>query len=155
MGKVRVVEGTIQEVGLSSVEDGDEYMLSFIKLNGERIRDIGCEKFVRSFIKEGATVKLSIAKGWLSHEVSAVQLTDGEVIKGPFSRVMAVAIQMYFLFAFILACGSYGLIYKDLWIVYFAWVLGGAVLITRFFIGFRFKARHVLDGGRPPVLSES
>jgi hypothetical protein len=152
MGKIRILEGTIQEVGLGSVVDGEDYAISFIKLNGERIRDIGCDKFLRSFIKKDASVKLSIAKGWFSHEILAIKLPDGEVLKGAPGNIQVSAFGFYIFWAFLLACGSYGLIYKGLWFVYFVWIFGASFFITRFFTGFRFKARHALDKEKPPAL---
>jgi hypothetical protein len=120
-------------------------------MNGERIRDVGCDKFLRTFIKQGATVKLSIAKGWFTHQISAIQLPDGEILKGTVATSWVIAVQHYFLWLILLASGSYGLIYMDLWLVYFAWVFGMSAVITRFFTGFRFKARHALDNGHPPA----
>ncbi|MCO3639695.1 hypothetical protein FA146_22890 [Pseudomonas aeruginosa] len=154
MGKIRVVEGTIQEIGREKVTEGEGYEISFIKINGERIRDVGCEKFLRTFLKLDTTVRISIAKGWFAHEIVAIQLSDGEVLKGSPNTAWANAIQIYFLSVFVLACASYGLIYKDLWIAYFAWVFGGSAVIARFFTGYRLRARRALDGGPPPLTSQ-
>lgn len=145
MGKIRVVEGTIQEIGRESVQEGEDYALSFLKIDGERILDIGCDKFIRSFIKPGVDIKLSIAKGVMSHEIAAVKLADGELLKASKVQLNIMAFQIYCLFLFILACGSYVLLYKSMWITYFVWVLGGAAIFTRLSIGYRYRARRALD----------
>lgn len=145
MGKVRVVEGTIQEVGQASVRNGENYDLSFVKVDGERILNIGCDKLIRSFIKPGATLKLSIAKGLVAHEIAAVRLSDGEVLRASRIDLNASFFYMYLFFMILLTGVGYGIIFKIGWVAFLIWLFVGSVLLTRYVTNYRYKARRALD----------
>ncbi|MEO4017536.1 hypothetical protein [Pseudomonas rossensis] len=73
-------DGLIEEIGLGSYDSG-ERMISFVKINGKRIRNVSCDDYTRSFLKVGAKVKLALVRRIFgTHTLYSIQLQDGEVI---------------------------------------------------------------------------
>lgn len=77
---ILILDGVIEEIGYGSYSNGDR-TLSFIKINGKRVKNIVCDDFMRSFLKVGKKVKLSLVPRLLgTHTLYAAQLADGEVV---------------------------------------------------------------------------
>lgn len=90
-----ILDGVVEEIGFGSYSEG-ERTLSFIKVNGRRVTNIVCDDFMRSFLKVGRTVKLSLVPGILgAHTLYAAKLADGEVVMRspvkPVSMVLALS----------------------------------------------------------------
>jgi hypothetical protein len=91
-----ILDGVVEEIGFGSYSEG-ERTLSFIKVNGRRIKKVVCDDFMRSFLKVGRTVKLSLVPGILgTHTLYAAKLEDGEVVMlssvKPVSMVIALGV---------------------------------------------------------------
>lgn len=75
-----ILDGMIEELGLASFVNG-ERVLSFVKINGKRIKNVSCDDYIRSFLKIGSKVKLALVRRLFgTHILYAVQLESGEVI---------------------------------------------------------------------------
>ncbi|EJN19603.1 hypothetical protein PMI36_04691 [Pseudomonas sp. GM79] len=75
-----ILDGMIEELGLASYVKG-ERMLSFVKISGERIRNVSCDDYTRSFLKVGVKVKLALVRRFFgTHILYAIRLENGEVI---------------------------------------------------------------------------
>lgn len=75
-----ILDGLIEELGLASYVKG-ERMLSFVKINGTRIRNVSCDDYIRSFLKVGTKVRLALVRRLFgTHMLYSIQLEDGEVI---------------------------------------------------------------------------
>lgn len=75
-----ICDGLIEEIGFGSYDQG-ERTLSFVKINGKRIKNVSCNDYTRSFLKVGAKVKLALVRRIFgTHTLYAIQLEDGEVI---------------------------------------------------------------------------
>lgn len=73
-------DGLIEEIGFGSYDSG-ERMLSFVKINGIRVRNVNCDDYTRSFLKVGSKVKLAFVRRVLgTHDLYAIRLESGEVI---------------------------------------------------------------------------
>jgi hypothetical protein len=78
---ILIVDGVIEEIGYGSYSEG-ERTLSFIKINGTRVKNVVCDDFMRSFLKVGRQVKLSLVpRIFGTHTLYSAQLADGEVVK--------------------------------------------------------------------------
>ncbi|MFJ2684228.1 hypothetical protein ACIOYV_10855 [Pseudomonas sp. NPDC087342] len=74
-----ILDGVIQEIGFGSIVDGQR-VISFVKLNGVRTRDIVCDDYMRSFLVVGKKVKLALVRRLLGMSILySVKLEDGEV----------------------------------------------------------------------------
>lgn len=92
-------DGLIEEIGLGSYDSG-ERMISFIKINGQRIKNVSCDDYTRSFLKVGAKVKLALVRRIFgTHTLYSIQLQDGEVI----SQSRAWPIFLVFMFGLAIA----------------------------------------------------
>lgn len=75
-----ILDGVIQEIGFGSIVDGQR-VISFVKINGVRTRDIVCDDYMRSFLVVGKKVKLALVRRLLGMSILyAAQLEDGEVV---------------------------------------------------------------------------
>lgn len=75
-----ILDGVIQEIGFGSYVDGQR-VISFVKINGVRTRDIVCDDFMRSFLVVGRKVKLALVRRLLGMSILySAQLEDGEVV---------------------------------------------------------------------------
>jgi len=91
-----ILDGVVEEIGFGSYSEGEK-TLSFIKVDGKRIKNVVCDDFMRSFLKVGRTVKLSLVPGILgAHTLYAAKLEDGEVVMlssvKPVSMVIALSV---------------------------------------------------------------
>lgn len=91
-----ILDGVVEEIGFGSYSEG-ERTLSFIKVDGKRIKNVVCDDFMRSFLKVGRSVKLSLVPGLLgTHTLYAAKLEDGEVVMlssvKPVSMVIALSV---------------------------------------------------------------
>jgi len=75
-----ILDGVIQEIGFGSYVDGQR-VISFVKINGIRTRDIVCDDYMRSFLVVGKKVKLALVRRLLGMSILySAQLEDGEVV---------------------------------------------------------------------------
>ncbi|AZE47748.1 hypothetical protein C4K04_2064 [Pseudomonas chlororaphis] len=75
-----ILDGVIQEIGFGSYVDGQR-IISFVKINGTRVKDIVCDDYMRSFLIVGKKVKLALVRRLQGvHILYSVQLDDGEVV---------------------------------------------------------------------------
>ncbi|MNI19881.1 hypothetical protein D3C73_733300 [compost metagenome] len=75
-----ICEGLIEELGLASYANG-EYILSFVKVNGTRIKNVSCDTYLRSFLKVGIKLRLALVRRFFgNHVLYSVQLEGGEVV---------------------------------------------------------------------------
>lgn len=75
-----ICDGLIEELGLASYVNG-EYILSFVKINGARIKNVSCDTYLRSFLKVGIKLKLALVRRFFGNYVLySVQLDGGEVV---------------------------------------------------------------------------
>ncbi|AXA56691.1 hypothetical protein ACNT2N_26640 [Pseudomonas thivervalensis] len=75
-----VLDGMVEELGLASYVNG-ERMLSFVKINGRRIKNVSCDDYTRSFLKVGLKVRLALVRRIFgTHILYAIRLENGEVI---------------------------------------------------------------------------
>lgn len=93
---IMILDGVVEEIGFGSYAEG-ERTLSFIKVDGKRIKNVVCDDFMRSFLKVGRTVKLSLVPGILgAHTLYVAKLEDGEVVMlssvKPVSMVIALSV---------------------------------------------------------------
>src|SRR5476651_2808128 len=75
-----ILDGVIQEIGFGSYVDGQR-VISFVKINGVRVKDVICDDYMRSFLVVGRKVKLALVRRLLGHNILySAQLEDGEVV---------------------------------------------------------------------------
>lgn len=75
-----ILDGTIQEIGYGSFVDGQR-VISFVKINNVRVKDVICDDYMRSFLVVGRKVKLSMARSLYGANILySAQLEDGEVV---------------------------------------------------------------------------
>lgn len=75
-----ILDGVIQEIGFGSYVDGQR-VISFVKIDGVRIRDIVCDDYMRSFLVVGKKVKLALVRRLLGMSILySAQLEDGEIV---------------------------------------------------------------------------
>lgn len=75
-----ILDGLIEELGLASYVKG-ERVLSFVKINGTRIKNVSCDEYIRSFLKIGTKVRLALVRRLFgTHILYSIQLENGEVI---------------------------------------------------------------------------
>jgi len=75
-----ILDGTIQEIGYGSFVDGQR-VISFVKINNVRVKDVICDDFMRSFLVVGRKVKLAMARSLYGANILySAQLEDGEVV---------------------------------------------------------------------------
>lgn len=143
---ILILDGVIEEIGFGSYSDG-ERTLSFVKVNGTRVKNVVCDDFMRSFIKVGRTVKLALVPRIMgTHTLYAAQLADGEVVKlsavKPVAMTFALAVGIMVLLSplfigVLKATHSIGFA-----LVIFA-LIGGS--LAYFLLRNHFKARRVFD----------
>lgn len=75
-----ILDGVIQEIGFGSYIDGQR-IISFVKINGNRVKNIVCDDYMRSFLVVGIKVKLALVRRLQGvHILYSAQLEDGEVV---------------------------------------------------------------------------
>ena len=140
-----ICDGLIEELGLASYVKG-ERMLSFVKINGMRIKNVSCDDYVRSFLKVGIKVRLALVRRLFgTHILYSIQLENGEIISR--SRAWPIFIVCMFGLAitllmspfFIVILKATNSILTSL-VVYILIGLGAAYLIVKD----HFKARLAL-----------
>lgn len=153
MGKIRVVEGVIQEVSQSIVSnDGQHYGFPFVKIAGERIRDLNCGDLIYSTIKPGSMLRISIIDGWTSKRIAAVQLPDGEILKEELLTSVSHFINTWFLWALIIGCIAFPVFSRNSLVVPFLLTIASVTILTFLLQRYRFKGRKALDRLSPPKL---
>ena len=141
-----ILEGMIQEIGFGSYIDGQR-VISFVKIDGVRLRDVICDDYMRSFLVVGRTVKLALVRRLQGvHILYSAKLEDGEVVckdKGlPVVLVMMLGFAFSLLLSpvFIAILRASGSILLSL-IILVGIGIGGAYLIMKD----HFKARKVFN----------
>lgn len=143
---ILIVNGVIEEIGYGSYSEG-ERTLSFIKVNGTRVKNVVCDDFMRSFLKVGRQVKLSMVRSILgNHTLYSAQLADGEVVRLTAVKPVAMTIALSVVVMLLLSPLFIGVLKATHSIglsLCFLALLGGGVayLILRR----HFKARRVFD----------
>jgi hypothetical protein len=75
-----ICDGYIEEIGFGTYDQG-ERTLSFVKINGARIKNVSCDDYIRSFLKVGTKVRLALVRRLFgTHILYSIQLESGEVI---------------------------------------------------------------------------
>jgi hypothetical protein len=143
-----ILDGVIEEIGFGSYAEG-ERTLSFIKVNGRRVKNVVCDDFMRSFLKVGRNVKLSLVPGILgTHTLYAAKLADGEVVMlspvKPVSMVIALSVWMM-----VLLSPLFIGVLKSTHSIGFSMIIYGLIGVTVAYLILRnhFKARLVF--GKP------
>jgi hypothetical protein len=141
-----ILDGVIQEIGFGSYVDGQR-VISFVKINGIRTRDIVCDDYMRSFLVVGKKVKLALVRRLLGMSILySAQLEDGEVVykdKGlPVVMVMMVGLAFSLLMSpsFIAILRATNSIIVSLIIL-----IGFGVGIAAFVMRDHFKARKIFN----------
>ena len=98
-----ILDGVIQEIGFGSYIDGQR-IISFVKINGVRVRDIVCDDYMRSFLVVGRTVKLALVRRLQGvHILYSAQLEDGEIVCKDKGLPVVLVIMLGFAFSLLLS----------------------------------------------------
>lgn len=100
---VVILDGVIQEIGFGSYIDGQR-IISFVKINGVRVKDIVCDDYMRSFLVVGRKVKLALVRRLQGvHILYSAKLEDGEVIYKDKGLPIVLVIMLGFAFSLLLS----------------------------------------------------
>ena len=143
---ILILDGVVEEIGFGSYSDS-ERTLSFVKVNGTRVKNVVCDDYMRSFIKVGRTVKLAMVPRILgTHTLYAAQLADGEVVKLSAVKPVAMTIAMAVGIIALLSPLFIGVL-KATHSIGFALLIFGLIgwSLAYFLLRSHFKARRVFD----------
>ncbi|MDI1332415.1 hypothetical protein [Pseudomonas sp.] len=144
-----ILDGVIQEIGFGSCVD-HQRVISFVKINGQRVKNIVCDDYMRSFLVVGRKVKLALVRRWLGANILySAQLEDGEVVYKdkalPMVQVMMTGIGISLLLSPIFI----GIVRATHSIMVSLVILVGAGIgIAYFIMRDHFKARTVFGRGK-------
>lgn len=149
----KILEGLIEELGAGRVLNGNITTYSFIKIGGVRHKNISFDNYLGSFIKIGATVRLSIKTSFFHNYVYALQESDGTISKLT-AMVPIYAVGQVFIFTLLvvgfISFWMYMATYTELASnVFFFGTFGTSALVA---YG-QVKARNALDGKPAPVVA--
>jgi hypothetical protein len=98
-----ILDGVIQEIGLGSYIDGQR-IISFVKINGVRVKDVVCDDYMRSFLVVGRTVKLALVRRLQGvHVLYSAQLENGEVVCKDKGLPIVMVMMLGFAFSLLLS----------------------------------------------------
>lgn len=141
-----ILDGVIQEIGFGSYIDGQR-IISFVKINGVRVRDIVCDDYMRSFLVVGRTVKLALVRRLQGvHILYSAKLEDGEVVCKDKGLPVVLVMMLGFAFSLLLSPMFIAILRTTDSILVSLIILvgagmGGAYLVMRD----HFKARKVFN----------
>ncbi|MBN3968471.1 hypothetical protein IMW75_24765 [Pseudomonas gregormendelii] len=141
-----ILDGVIQEIGFGSYVDGQR-VISFVKINGVRAKNVVCDDYMRSFLVVGRKVKLALVRRLLGANVLySAQLEDGEIVCKdkalPVVQTMMIGLGFTLLLSpiFIAIVRATGSILVSLIIL-----LGVGMSVAYFVMRDHFKARKVFS----------
>lgn len=98
-----ILDGVIQEIGFGSYIEGQR-IISFVKINGVRVKDVICDDYMRSFLVVGRTVKLALVRRLQGvHVLYSAQLEDGEIVAKGKGLAIAWVIMLGFAFTLLMS----------------------------------------------------
>ncbi|OWP72946.1 hypothetical protein [Pseudomonas sp. K2I15] len=141
-----ILDGVIQEIGVGSSIDGQR-IVSFVKINGVRIKDVICDDYMRSFLVVGKKVKLALVRRLQGvHVLYSAQLDDGEVVTSGKALPVAQVMMVGFAFSLLLSPIFIAILRATNSIVMSLIILIGAGMGMAYFImKDHFKARKVFN----------
>ncbi|WP_415755981.1 hypothetical protein [Pseudomonas sp. LT1P18] len=144
-----ILDGVIQEIGFGSYVDGQR-VISFVKINGVRIRDIVCDDYMRSFLVVGKKVKLALVRRFLGpHILYSAQLEDGEVVNKDKGLPIVMVMMVGLAFSLLLSPVFIGILRATNSILFSLIILIGAGMSIAYLVmKDHFKARKVFQVAR-------
>ena len=141
-----ILDGVIQEIGFGSYVDGQR-VISFVKINGVRVKDVICDDYMRSFLIVGKKVKLALVRRLLGHNILySAQLEDGEVVYKDKALPVVWVMMHGFAFSLLLSPIFIAILRTTQSILASLIILTGAGMgISYFVMRDHFKARKVFN----------
>lgn len=145
-----ILDGVIQEIGVGSYVN-HQWVLSFVKVNGTRVKDVVCDDFMRSFLKVGKKVKLALVRRWSGTNILySAQLDDGEVVSRGKALPMVQAMMIGFGISLLLSPIFMGIIRAtDSILLSLLILVGAGMTISYLAMKDHFKARKVFHKPMP------
>lgn len=139
-----ILDGIIQEIGYGSFVDGQR-VISFVKINNVRVKDVICDDYMRSFLVVGRKVKLSLARSLFGANILySAQLEDGEVVNKNKALPVVRVMMLGFAFSLLLSPVFIAILRTTNSILVSLMILVGAGMgIAYFVMRDHFKARKV------------
>lgn len=141
-----ILDGVIQEIGFGSIVEGQR-VISFVKINGVRTRDIICDDYMRSFLVVGRKVKLALVRRLLGMSILySAQLEDGEVVYKDKAVPVVWVLMLGFAFSLLLSPVFIGILRATHSILVSLIILVATGMgISYFVMKDHFKARKVFN----------
>ncbi len=145
-----ILDGVIQEIGVGSYVNY-QWVLSFVKVNGARVKDVVCDDFMRSFLKVGKKVKLALVRRLTGANILySAQLDDGEVVTRGKALPMVQAMMIGFGISLLLSPIFMGIIRATDSILFSVLILvGSGMTISYLAMRDHFRARKVFHKQMP------
>lgn len=139
-----ILDGVIQEIGFGSYIDGQR-IISFVKINGVRVKDVVCDDYMRSFLIVGRQVKLALVRRLQGvHILYSAQLDDGEIVYKNKGLPVVLVMMLGFAFSLLLSPIFIAILRATNFILVSLVILVGAGMgIAYFIMRDHFKARKV------------
>jgi hypothetical protein len=139
-----ILDGIIQEIGYGSYVDGQR-VISFVKINGVRVKNIVCDDFMRSFLIVGKKVKLSMVRRLFGMNILySAQLEDGEIVCKEKGLAIAWVVMLGLAFSLLMSPMFIAILRSTNSILFSLIILiGSGMCISYVILRDHFKARKV------------